>query len=107
MGRYATSMELHILRQDEDRPDGPEDSSDRTTNECVSQFSRVCRTCDMYADTPDPLKNRQTMAEVMLEGYGFGGVYVAIQAVLALYAQGSCPTIQSDDNDRLILDRSQ
>jgi actin-related protein len=37
----------------------------------------------------DPLKNRQTMAEVMLEGYGFGGVYVAIQAVLALYAQGS------------------
>jgi actin-related protein 2 len=36
----------------------------------------------------DPLKNRQTMAEVMLEGYDFGGVYVAIQAVLALYAQG-------------------
>lgn len=28
------------------------------------------------------------MAEVMLEGYNFGGVYVAIQAVLALYAQG-------------------
>lgn len=30
------------------------------------------------------------MAEVMLEGYNFGGVYVAIQAVLALYAQGTC-----------------
>lgn len=29
------------------------------------------------------------MVEVMLEGYGFGGVYVAIQAVLALYAQGN------------------
>lgn len=41
----------------------------------------------------DPLKNRQTMAEVMLEGYGFGGVYVAIQAVLALYAQGSYPPV--------------
>lgn len=36
----------------------------------------------------NPLKNREKMAEVMLEGYGFGGVYVAIQAVLALYAQG-------------------
>ena len=36
----------------------------------------------------NPLKNREQMAEVMLEGYGFGGVYVAIQAVLALYAQG-------------------
>lgn len=36
----------------------------------------------------NPLKNREKMAEVMLEGYNFGGVYVAIQAVLALYAQG-------------------
>lgn len=36
----------------------------------------------------NPLKNREQMAEVMLEGYNFGGVYVAIQAVLALYAQG-------------------
>jgi actin-related protein 2 len=37
----------------------------------------------------NPLKNREKMAEVMLEGYNFGGVYVAIQAVLALYAQGT------------------
>lgn len=37
----------------------------------------------------NPLKNREQMAEVMLEGYNFGGVYVAIQAVLALYAQGT------------------
>lgn len=36
----------------------------------------------------NPLKNREQMCEVMLEGYNFGGVYVAIQAVLALYAQG-------------------
>lgn len=36
----------------------------------------------------NPLKNREKMAEVMLEKYEFGGVYVAIQAVLALYAQG-------------------
>lgn len=45
-------------------------------------------------DIQDPLKNRQTMAEVMLEGYGFGGVYVAIQAVLALYAQGKLGIIE-------------
>src|SRR5215471_7152525 len=36
----------------------------------------------------NPLKNREQMCEVMFEGYNFGGVYVAIQAVLALYAQG-------------------
>ena len=36
----------------------------------------------------NPLKNRERMCEVMFERYNFGGVYVAIQAVLALYAQG-------------------
>lgn len=36
----------------------------------------------------NPLKNREQMCDVMFERYGFGGVYVAIQAVLALYAQG-------------------
>lgn len=36
----------------------------------------------------NPLKNREKMCEVMFEKYKFGGVYVAIQAVLALYAQG-------------------
>ncbi|KAG6095275.1 Arp2/3 complex subunit, actin nucleation center [Claviceps sp. LM220 group G6] len=35
----------------------------------------------------NPLKNREQMCEVMFDRYGFGGVYVAIQAVLALYAQ--------------------
>ena len=37
----------------------------------------------------NPLKNREQMCEVMFERYEFGGVYVAIQAVLALYAQGT------------------
>ena len=37
----------------------------------------------------NPLKNREKMCEVMFERYNFGGVYVAIQAVLALYAQGT------------------
>lgn len=36
----------------------------------------------------NPKANREKMAEVMFEKYGFGGVYVAIQAVLTLYAQG-------------------
>lgn len=36
----------------------------------------------------NPKKNREKMAEVMFERYSFGGLYVAIQAVLTLYAQG-------------------
>jgi len=36
----------------------------------------------------NPSKNREKMCEVMFENYQFGGVYVAIQAVLTLYAQG-------------------
>jgi len=36
----------------------------------------------------NPKSNRLRMCEVMFEEYGFGGVYVAIQAVLTLYAQG-------------------
>ncbi|KAJ5985925.1 hypothetical protein N7522_013121 [Penicillium canescens] len=47
----------------------------------------------------NPLKNREQMAEVMLEGYGFGGVYVAIQAVLALYAQGLSSGVVVDSGD--------
>jgi actin-related protein 2 len=42
----------------------------------------------------NPKVNRQRMCEVMFEEYGFGGVYIAIQAVLTLYAQGQlffCP----------------
>ena len=40
----------------------------------------------------NPKANRQKMCEVMFEEYGFGGVYVAIQAVLTLYAQGELST---------------
>ena len=36
----------------------------------------------------NPKINRQRMCQVMFEDYGFDGVYVAIQAVLTLYAQG-------------------
>ena len=43
----------------------------------------------------NPKVNRQRMAQVMFEEYGFEGVYVAIQAVLTLYAQGASPTLFS------------
>lgn len=36
----------------------------------------------------NPTKNREKIAEVMFEKYRFHGIYVAIQAVLTLYAQG-------------------
>jgi actin-related protein 2 len=36
----------------------------------------------------NPKENRQRMVEVMFEKYGFLGCYIAIQAVLTLYAQG-------------------
>jgi len=36
----------------------------------------------------NPTKNREKMIEVMFEEYDFAGVYIAIQAVLTLYAQG-------------------
>lgn len=41
----------------------------------------------------NPRTNRQRMCEVMFDEYGFGGVYVAIQAVLTLYAQGPLPRV--------------
>lgn len=47
----------------------------------------------------NPLKNREKMCEVMFEKYGFGGVYVAIQAVLALYAQGLSSGVVIDSGD--------
>ena len=41
----------------------------------------------------NPRANRQRMCQVMFEDYGFSGVYVAIQAVLTLYAQGECVSL--------------
>lgn len=47
----------------------------------------------------NPLKNRELMCDVMFEKYNFGGVYVAIQAVLALYAQGLSSGVVVDSGD--------
>ena len=36
----------------------------------------------------NPIKNREKMVEIMFEHFGFKGVFVHVQAVLTLYAQG-------------------
>jgi actin-related protein 2 len=41
----------------------------------------------------NPKVNRQKMVQVMFEEYGFQGVYVAVQAVLTLYAQGEISSV--------------
>ncbi|KAG0204016.1 Arp2/3 complex subunit, actin nucleation center [Mortierella sp. GBA30] len=47
----------------------------------------------------NPKANREKMVECMLEEYGFQGVYVAIQAVLTLYAQGLTTGVVVDSGD--------
>uniref|UniRef100_A0A060T738 ARAD1B20064p n=1 Tax=Blastobotrys adeninivorans TaxID=409370 RepID=A0A060T738_BLAAD len=47
----------------------------------------------------NPVKNRELMVETMFEKYGFQGVYVAVQAVLALYAQGLSSGVVVDSGD--------
>ncbi|KZT59460.1 Actin/actin-like protein [Calocera cornea HHB12733] len=47
----------------------------------------------------NPKVNRQRMCQVMFEEYGFQGVYVAIQAVLTLYAQGLTTGVVVDSGD--------
>ncbi|KAJ3054175.1 Actin- protein 2 [Rhizophlyctis rosea] len=47
----------------------------------------------------NPVRNREKMAEVMFEHYGFNGLYVAIQAVLTLYAQGLQTGVVVDSGD--------
>jgi actin-related protein len=37
----------------------------------------------------NPKRNREKMIEEMFEKFQFEGVYIAIQAVLTLYAQGA------------------
>lgn len=50
----------------------------------------------------NPKVNRQRMVQVMFEEYGFQGVYVAIQAVLTLYAQGEIgPVAMTQSADHL------
>ena len=47
----------------------------------------------------NPKKNREKMIEMIFEQYGFEGAYVAIQAVLTLYAQGLLTGVVVDTGD--------
>lgn len=47
----------------------------------------------------NPLKNREKMVELMFEKYQFEGLYIAIQAVLTLYAQGLQTGVVIDSGD--------
>ena len=47
----------------------------------------------------NPISNRKKMFEVMFEKYGFHSAYIAIQAVLTLYAQGLMTGVVVDSGD--------
>ncbi|EDV29866.1 Actin-related protein 2 [Trichoplax sp. H2] len=47
----------------------------------------------------NPMKNREKMIETIFEEYGFAGCYIAIQAVLTLYAQGLLTGVVVDSGD--------
>jgi len=54
----------------------------------------------MLTEAPmNPKVNREKMVEIMFEKYGFQGVYIAIQAVLVLYAQGLLTGVVVDSGD--------
>ena len=58
-----------------------------TFNEKLKCDPKECKV--LLTEPPmNPKVNREKMAEVMFEEYGVQGLYVAIQAVLTLYAQG-------------------
>lgn len=47
----------------------------------------------------NPKTNREKMIQIMFEEYGFKGVYISIQAVLTLYAQGLLTGVVVDSGD--------
>ncbi|KAE8689412.1 Actin-related protein 2 [Hibiscus syriacus] len=54
----------------------------------------------LLTDPPlNPSKNREQMVETMFEKYNFSGVFIQIQAVLTLYAQGLLTGLVIDSGD--------
>ena len=47
----------------------------------------------------NPVKNRKKLVETCFETYGFAGVFISIQAVLTLYAQGLLTGVVVDSGD--------
>ena len=59
-----------------------------TFTEAMKVDPKECKI--MLTEPPmNPKKNRELMVSTMFEKFGFKACYVAIQAVLTLYAQGS------------------
>jgi len=59
------------------------------------------KNCKLLLTEPpmNPTKNREKMVEVMFEQFQFHGLYIAIQAVLTLYAQGLQTGVVVDSGD--------
>ncbi|KAI6221791.1 Actin-related protein 2 [Aphelenchoides fujianensis] len=57
--------------------------------------------CKLLLTEPplNPNRNREKLFEVMFEQYGFHALYIAIQAVLTLYAQGLLTGVVVDSGD--------
>ncbi|RWS11665.1 actin-related protein 2-like protein [Dinothrombium tinctorium] len=57
--------------------------------------------CKLLLTEPpmNPANNRKKMVEVMFDKYGFHSLYIAIQAVLTLYAQGLLTGVVVDSGD--------
>jgi actin-related protein 2 len=54
----------------------------------------------LLTDPPlNPTRNREKTIETMFEKYNFGGVFIQIQAVLTLYAQGLLTGLVVDSGD--------
>uniref|UniRef100_A0A7S0X5A7 Actin-related protein 2 n=1 Tax=Mantoniella antarctica TaxID=81844 RepID=A0A7S0X5A7_9CHLO len=60
--------------------------------------TRECKI--LLTDPPlNPTKNRQRMVSTMFETWGFNGVFIQVQAVLTLYAQGLLTGLVLDSGD--------
>jgi actin-related protein 2 len=71
---------------------------DYTFNEKLKINPKECKI--MLTEAPlNPQQNRKKMIEVMFEKYGFKSVYIGIQAVLTLYAQGLLTGVVVDSGD--------
>jgi actin-related protein 2 len=71
---------------------------DYTFNERLKINPKECKI--LLTEPPlNPHKNRELMISRMFEKYGFKGVYIAIQAILTLYAQGLLTGVVVDSGD--------
>lgn len=71
---------------------------DYTFNERLQINPAECKI--MLTEAPmNPVANRRKMIEVMFEHYNFRAAYIAIQAVLTLYAQGLLTGVVVDSGD--------